>query len=225
MNWINKNANIAYEMLVTDSSTEKLGGYCERHHIIPRSMGGTDDPENLVYVTARNHLFLHYWLWVGTGDQKLGHAYFSMANTNWLKYDDTPFVNESMVQAYEKARIAHAEASRERNTGKTHSVETRAKMSRSRSGKKNPMFGKTRSAETRAKISEKKTGNTGSLSPRSKKVLMKLDCGLVFSYGSAREAGRCLGKSHTGIAVHCRKGTKGFSYATNNDVSTTGADI
>ncbi len=224
MEWLNEDAKTAYEMLIANGSPEKLNGYCERHHIIPRSMGGTDEPENLTYLTASTHLYVHYWLWVGTGDQKLGHAYFSMANTNWQKYTDTPLVTDAMVQAYESARVDHATASRERNTGKTHSASTREKMSKDRSGKKNPMFGKTRSAKTRAKISEKKTGKNGSLHPRSRKVLMKLDCGLTLSYGSAREAARCLGVTQAGISFRCTKGIKGFSYATNNDVSTTGAD-
>lgn len=36
--------------------------YKERHHIIPTSMGGTDDPENLVYLTLRQHLVAHILL-------------------------------------------------------------------------------------------------------------------------------------------------------------------
>lgn len=36
-------------------------GYMERHHVLPRSEGGTDAPENLVYLTAREH-FLAHWL-------------------------------------------------------------------------------------------------------------------------------------------------------------------
>ena len=35
------------------------GGYKERHHIFPVSLGGTDDKENLVYLTARDHYFAH----------------------------------------------------------------------------------------------------------------------------------------------------------------------
>jgi len=38
-------------------------------------------------------------------------------------------------------------------TGKTHSVETLAKMSEVKKGYKHQMFGKTHSAETKAKIS------------------------------------------------------------------------
>ncbi len=36
--------------------------YTERHHIIPRSLGGTDDPENLVRLTLRKHFLVHWLL-------------------------------------------------------------------------------------------------------------------------------------------------------------------
>lgn len=38
------------------------------HHIIPRHMGGTDDPKNLIEVTIEQHAFLHKQLW-----EDLGH--------------------------------------------------------------------------------------------------------------------------------------------------------
>ena len=40
-----------------------LGGYYEKHHIIPRCMGGSDDVENFVLFTAREHVFAHLCLW------------------------------------------------------------------------------------------------------------------------------------------------------------------
>lgn len=37
-------------------------GYVERHHIIPRSIGGSDEKSNLVYLTAREHFICHLLL-------------------------------------------------------------------------------------------------------------------------------------------------------------------
>lgn len=34
-------------------------GYSERHHIVPRSMGGTNDKSNIVSLTAREHFIAH----------------------------------------------------------------------------------------------------------------------------------------------------------------------
>lgn len=39
-----------------------LEGYTERHHIVPRSLGGGDEPENLVRLTAEDHFFAHLLL-------------------------------------------------------------------------------------------------------------------------------------------------------------------
>jgi hypothetical protein len=40
----------------------KPEGYCERHHVIPKSIGGTHRRDNLVFLTAREHLLCHYLL-------------------------------------------------------------------------------------------------------------------------------------------------------------------
>jgi hypothetical protein len=39
-----------------------LTGYVERHHIVPRALGGSDDPENIVRLTAGDHFFAHLLL-------------------------------------------------------------------------------------------------------------------------------------------------------------------
>jgi hypothetical protein len=36
--------------------------YTEKHHIIPSSLGGTNDKENLVFLTAREHFICHWLL-------------------------------------------------------------------------------------------------------------------------------------------------------------------
>ena len=37
--------------------------YCEAHHIIPRCLNGSDDSNNIVNLTAREHFIAHYLLW------------------------------------------------------------------------------------------------------------------------------------------------------------------
>ncbi len=37
-------------------------GYFERHHIIPKCMGGSDDKSNLVFLTAKEHYICHHLL-------------------------------------------------------------------------------------------------------------------------------------------------------------------
>lgn len=44
------------------------GEYTEVHHILPRYAGGTDDSENLVRLTYRQHVFVHKLWYKATGD-------------------------------------------------------------------------------------------------------------------------------------------------------------
>lgn len=37
----------------------KLEGYFEKHHIVPKCLGGTNEKENLVLLTAREHIVAH----------------------------------------------------------------------------------------------------------------------------------------------------------------------
>jgi len=43
-------------------STHRNYVYYENHHIIPRSIGGSDDSSNLVLLSAREHFICHYLL-------------------------------------------------------------------------------------------------------------------------------------------------------------------
>lgn len=42
--------------------TKVPGNYIERHHILPKSCGGTDDSSNIVKLTPREHAFVHLLL-------------------------------------------------------------------------------------------------------------------------------------------------------------------
>lgn len=51
-----------YFQIVDRARDRVLSEYTERHHIIPRSLGGSDDPENLVNLTPREHFICHLLL-------------------------------------------------------------------------------------------------------------------------------------------------------------------
>lgn len=51
-----------YETIINKRKSELPQGYSETHHIIPRSLGGSDDKENLVVLTAKEHFICHLLL-------------------------------------------------------------------------------------------------------------------------------------------------------------------
>ena len=52
-----------YENIIEKSKKENRkkenGIYYEKHHIVPKCMGGSDDTENLIILTAREHFIAH----------------------------------------------------------------------------------------------------------------------------------------------------------------------
>lgn len=52
-----------YELLIARARNRPAPeGYCERHHVIPRSLGGSDEMSNIVTLTAREHFIAHLLL-------------------------------------------------------------------------------------------------------------------------------------------------------------------
>lgn len=50
------------EFIADRKGKPKPEGYTERHHILPRALGGGDEPENLIDLTAEDHFFAHLLL-------------------------------------------------------------------------------------------------------------------------------------------------------------------
>ena len=60
MNYVN-----LYRKAIDFYLTQRIeeGVYTEKHHIVPRHKGGTNDSSNMVVVTYRQHVLLHLLLW------------------------------------------------------------------------------------------------------------------------------------------------------------------
>lgn len=68
-----------YESFIKDRRAKEstLTGYTEKHHILPRSLGGGDELENLIALTPEDHFFAHLLLSRAHGG-KMGSALFCM---------------------------------------------------------------------------------------------------------------------------------------------------
>ena len=51
-----------YDSLIDRGKNRTLCSYKEEHHIIPRCLGGSDEKENLVFLTAEEHYIAHQLL-------------------------------------------------------------------------------------------------------------------------------------------------------------------
>ena len=48
--------------IVSNAKNRTISGYIEKHHIIPKSCGGSNKKENLVALTAKEHFICHLLL-------------------------------------------------------------------------------------------------------------------------------------------------------------------
>ena len=72
-----------YNSIVARAKNRELDTYVEKHHIIPQSLGGSNDSENIVKLTAREHFICHLLLTKmveGTNKSKMYQAAWMMAS-------------------------------------------------------------------------------------------------------------------------------------------------
>ena len=92
-----------YDLIIENRVNNIPQGYTETHHIVPRSLGGKDDKENLVKLSAREHYICHLLLTKiykkGTNEYfKMVHAYMMMCTT---KTQDRDYkVNSRLYENY-----------------------------------------------------------------------------------------------------------------------------
>lgn len=148
--------------------------YYEKHHIVPRSLGGDNLQTNTVLLTAREHFLAHWLLWKfedGIHKNKMAYAFFKMCRKSENKSMRRPIMTG---YKYEIAKKANAIAMGNLHRGKIVSDETRQKMSNAKkgdktSGSKNNFFGKEHSQEIKDRIrAMARIRNKGEGNPKAK---------------------------------------------------------
>lgn len=132
--------------------------YTEIHHIIPRSLGGSNSKSNLVLLTAREHRLAHILLTKMLIDpdhiKKMWYAAWMILRVE----NDSQARHISKGKFYELAKINFSTLMSARHKGKIVSEETRKKMSESRKKHAGPNKGKSMSNEQKQKLSRSHTG-------------------------------------------------------------------
>lgn len=170
------NYSLIYQKIISNANTEyrlrHKGIYYENHHIIPRCMGGGDEKDNLVLLTAKEHFIVHKLLtYIYPNNRKIVHAFSLMVYMNKRKYKISSREYSYVRKLYNESPMLES---------------TKEKMRNSKIGKKNPMFGKpgtrlgvivTNDTKTKMRNNNKGVGNP--------------------CYGKTKEKHWIYGKTHT----------------------------
>lgn len=104
----NKYSKLYYT--ITSNAKQRITeGYTERHHIIPQSLGGSDDKENLVDLTAREHFICHWLLIKMTEGDDRGKMLYALQGMKAENKFQNRYHTKITARVYEKYRIEHAE--------------------------------------------------------------------------------------------------------------------
>jgi len=143
------NYSIIYENFILDRMEKQdFVGYGEKHHIVPRSLGGTDDKENIIRLAGSDHFFAHRLLAKIHGGKMLQAINIMINQYNTLNRFSFGHFRE------EYAKYMREFHSGENNSfyGKTHDKETRLKIGRNQKGTNNANYGKKHIFSEQAKI-------------------------------------------------------------------------
>lgn len=121
-----------YSVLISRAINRSIEGYKESHHIIPRCLNGTDDLENIIDLTAREHFIAHQLLVkMYPGNRNLIFALARMTDNKGRIPD------RSRNRIYEWMKIRLAREMSELMKGRTkENCEAVARMAKTKTGKK-----------------------------------------------------------------------------------------
>ena len=198
-----------YFKIINRSIGRTLNCYTEDHHIIPRSMGGTDESFNLVALTAKEHYVCHLLLVKFTfGDSKS-----KMAKAVWMmkgKNNRENYSSKMYAKLQELCSLEQSNRSLEmwsnkefrnemilKKIGRVNSEFTKIKMSESAKlrHKMNPL-----SEESKASMRQKLTGRI--LSEEQKAAIKLSSIGIKKPGTSEKLKGRILDEV---TCPHCGK--------------------
>jgi len=94
---------------ITSNAKQRITeGYTETHHIIPQSLGGTNDKENLVELTAREHFICHWLLVKMTEGDERGKMLYALQGMKAENKFQNRYHTKITARVYEKYRVEHS---------------------------------------------------------------------------------------------------------------------
>jgi predicted XRE-type DNA-binding protein len=147
-----------YHLLINRAKIRDLDTsvYVEKHHIVPKCLGGLNNIDNIVKLTPREHFIAHQLLVkIYPESPRLVYAAFLMTQSN-SKYSR---INNRLYGWLKESLSVSIKGKNNPMYGKTHTLKARKKISEATKGRrlcgeKNGMFGKTHTEEAKEKISK-----------------------------------------------------------------------
>jgi hypothetical protein len=163
-----------HDQIIERAKNRVLEGYSEKHHIVPKCIGGGNEKDNIVKLTAREHFIVHKLLCeIYPNESKLHYAAWMMTSTNSSKNRTYNVSSKEYERLRENFSKSHSETIKGENNpfyGKLHTNETKEKISQTKkntnlTGENNPFYGKTHSEKTKRILSELGKGRIGDNNP------------------------------------------------------------
>lgn len=193
---------MCYNSIVSRAKSRTLGGYTEKHHIIPKCLGGPNSKDNLVRLTAREHFICHLLL----VKMVEGKARLQMVKASAMMLVRNKQQNRLQVTSrlYERLKKDAAAAMSALTKGKPkHTESSRKILSEKAVGRASQFKGKTHTAEVKKQLSEAKSKPC--ISPIGEK------------FSNTKEAGAAYGISSVAIRGRIERGLTGWRYEKDED--------
>ena len=153
--FINNKYKTWHDKIITKAKNRILTCYTEKHHILPKCLGGSNNEDNLVRLTAKEHFIVHMLLCKFTeGEVKRKMLYAHIAMSHYIKEGRDYKIGSRIAEKLRKElkfSPEHIENLRKSHTGKKFSDATKKKMSILHKGNKYNL-GRKSSEMTRAKL-------------------------------------------------------------------------
>jgi hypothetical protein len=149
----NKYTKWYYSIIYKAKARENLSTYKEKHHIIPKCLGGSNEKSNLAVLTAKEHFVCHLLLTkmtTGAEYHKMVCAATRMATSskNHIRYKPGARTYQTLKEKFAKEQSIQS-------SGMIRTPESNAKRSATLSGR----ITYIRTKETNAKLKETKRNN------------------------------------------------------------------
>lgn len=194
---------------VIENGAERQG-YTESHHIIPKCRGGTDESNNLVSLTAREHYIAHWILTkIYPNDSKLFHAFSMMSVVSHGQ--------ERFYTSRQFARCAEARAKAMSITNPSKTKEGRERLSRLMKKRiADGLLNPGKSAKSRQVARDRMLNNNpnqgGATNPRAKAIEVLYEDGTVVHYDYGKQFSELTEISYPTVKALIRHGTGSPKY-------------